>query len=74
MLAAFDRIFTDDDGRVRYHYVVVNFLCRWKSGQLRIGSDTMGARWLWPEDLCNLDVTPDVEKFILQAYAEENIK
>ena len=73
-LAVFDRIFADDQDHIHYHYVLINFLCRWKSGQLHIGSDTMDAHWLWPEELCNLDVTPEVEKFILQTYADENIK
>ena len=34
-----DRIFTDDAGRVRHHYVLVDYLCRPRGGQLEAGSD-----------------------------------
>jgi len=74
LLAAFDRIFRDDKGSINYHYVVINFLCRWKSGLLCTGSDSKDARWYRPEELSMLDITPGVGEFILQTYAEENIK
>jgi ADP-ribose pyrophosphatase YjhB (NUDIX family) len=35
----FDRIFRDDEGRVRYHYVLIDYVCRVASGTLRAGSD-----------------------------------
>jgi 8-oxo-dGTP diphosphatase len=44
-----DRIFRDDDqddGCVRFHYVIVDYLCRVAGGQLRAGSDAEAARWV----------------------------
>jgi ADP-ribose pyrophosphatase YjhB (NUDIX family) len=35
----FDRIFRDADGRVRYHYVLVDYVCRARGGRLGAGSD-----------------------------------
>jgi ADP-ribose pyrophosphatase YjhB (NUDIX family) len=35
----FDRIFRDADGRVRYHYVLVDYVCRARGGRLAAGSD-----------------------------------
>ena len=34
-----DRIFADEDGRIRHHYVLVDYLCRPRGGQPRAGSD-----------------------------------
>jgi 8-oxo-dGTP diphosphatase len=35
----FDRILVDESGRVRYHFVLVDFLCHPRVGDLRAGSD-----------------------------------
>lgn len=46
---AFDRISRDDQGRVRYHFVLVDFLCHLSDGQsadaVRCASDAVRARW-----------------------------
>lgn len=45
IVQAFDRIARDAEGRVRYHYVLVDFLCRVTGGSLACASDAMEARW-----------------------------
>ncbi|HXE81580.1 MAG TPA: NUDIX domain-containing protein [Vicinamibacterales bacterium] len=39
----FDRILLDPDDRVRYHFVLVDYLCRPVGGELRAGSDVSDA-------------------------------
>jgi 8-oxo-dGTP diphosphatase len=39
MIEVFDRIFRDEDSRVRYHFVLIDYLCRAAGGTLRAGSD-----------------------------------
>ena len=39
LVELFDRITRDDGGRVRYHYVLADYLCHHVSGELRPGSD-----------------------------------
>lgn len=34
-----DRILTDEDGKVAYHFVIVDYLCRLRGGALAAGSD-----------------------------------
>ena len=41
-----DRIVRDDDGRVRYHYVLVDFICAVVGGDLRAGSDADDVQWV----------------------------
>ena len=39
LVEAVDRIHRDDDGRVTYHYVLVDYVCRPVGGELCAGSD-----------------------------------
>lgn len=40
-----DRIYRED-GRVRYHYVIADYLCRVVGGELKAASDADEARWV----------------------------
>jgi 8-oxo-dGTP diphosphatase len=40
-----DRIHRDSD-RVRYHYVIADYLCRLTGGNLQAGSDAAAVRWV----------------------------
>ncbi len=51
VVETFDRISRDDTGRVRYHYVLVDFLCRVKGGVLGCATDACDARWVEREDV-----------------------
>ena len=44
-----DRIHRDG-GRVRYHYVSADFLCRVTGGELRAASDADAVRWVEPAE------------------------
>jgi mutator protein MutT len=43
VIEVFDRIVRDSDGRVQYHYVLVDYLCWAVAGDLRAGSDVADA-------------------------------
>jgi ADP-ribose pyrophosphatase YjhB (NUDIX family) len=51
VVEVFDRIIRDDEGRVQFHYVLVDYLCRPIGGQLRAGSDVADAVYVDPADL-----------------------
>ena len=51
VVEVFDRIVRDEQGRVRYHYVLVDFLCRVTGGTLACASDAAGARWATLDEL-----------------------
>ncbi|HTX42780.1 MAG TPA: NUDIX hydrolase [Acidobacteriaceae bacterium] len=54
VVKAFDRIARDPLGRVRYHYVLIDFLCRVTGGTLACATDALEARWADPADLAGL--------------------
>uniref|UniRef100_A0A7V4XRQ4 NUDIX domain-containing protein n=1 Tax=Acidobacterium capsulatum TaxID=33075 RepID=A0A7V4XRQ4_9BACT len=51
VVEVFDRIVRDEQGRVRYHYVLVDFLCRVTGGALACASDAADARWATLDEL-----------------------
>ena len=46
VLEVLDRIVRDSQGRVQFHYVLIDFLCRPTGGELRAGGDAEEARWI----------------------------
>jgi 8-oxo-dGTP diphosphatase len=51
IVEVFDRIVRDEAGVVRFHYVLVDFLCRVIGGVLCHASDAAAAHWLDREEL-----------------------
>jgi hypothetical protein len=62
-----ERIFPDEDGRVRYHYVLADYFCRVIGGALLAGSDAVEARWVYREDLHHFDLAPITMRVVLKA-------
>jgi len=54
--------------RVRYHYVIVDYVCRRKGGRLRPGSDVLDARWVRREELAEYDLTKKAAAVIGRAF------
>jgi ADP-ribose pyrophosphatase YjhB (NUDIX family) len=51
LAANVDAITRDADGRVRYHYTILDFAARWESGDAVGGSDAAEALWASVDDL-----------------------
>lgn len=62
-----ERIFPDSDGRIAYHYVLIDFLCRRVGGFLRGDSDARDARFVPLEDLPSYDVVSITREVIRRA-------
>jgi len=52
-----DRVERDGAGRVRYHYVIVDYFARAVGGTLQPASDVSDARWVGLEELDSLELT-----------------
>ena len=57
VIEVFDRIMRDEDRRVRYHFVLIDYLCRATAGELRAGSDVDAAVWADPRQLAEYQLT-----------------
>ena len=54
VLDVFDSIFADPDGRTRYHYVLIDYLCRVVSGEALAATDVSEVRWVTGSELDSL--------------------
>jgi 8-oxo-dGTP diphosphatase len=64
-----DRVVRDGDGRVRYHYVLVDYLAYPESDAVRAGSDAAECRWVDVEHVEDLEVTEGLVDMIRRAIA-----
>lgn len=46
LVAVFEPMQRDENGRLRFHYVVVDYLARYVTGEPRAGDDADDARWV----------------------------
>jgi 8-oxo-dGTP diphosphatase len=65
-----DRIRRDADGRVRFHYVLVDFLCRAVGGGLCCASDADAAAWVRLADLPAYHVADTTAAVIRKAFEQ----
>jgi ADP-ribose pyrophosphatase YjhB (NUDIX family) len=64
-----DRITRDAEGRVRYHYVLVDYLAYPQSEAIVAGTDAAECRWVEIERLADLDTTDGLADMIRRAEA-----
>jgi ADP-ribose pyrophosphatase YjhB (NUDIX family) len=64
-----DRVQRLADGRIEYHFVIVDYLCRSRGGDASSGSDAEAVQWVAPEDLARWDVTPVAIAVVHKALA-----
>jgi ADP-ribose pyrophosphatase YjhB (NUDIX family) len=69
MLGVYERVVAGDAGRVQYHYVLIDFLCRPLSGDLKAASDAADVRWFTREELPALDLTADANDVVHKGFA-----
>jgi ADP-ribose pyrophosphatase YjhB (NUDIX family) len=64
-----DRVVKDAEGRVRYHWVLVDYLAFPESDTICAGSDAAEARWVPVRDVDKLDATDGLLEMIHRAVA-----
>jgi mutator protein MutT len=68
LLGVFDRVVPDEAGKIRYHYVLIDFLCTRIGGELRAGDDADEVRWFAVEELDDLKLAPETQRVILKGF------
>ena len=67
VIEVFDRITRDAEGRVEYHFVLVDYLCRPIGGELRPASDVDDAMYVAPDGLGPYSLTTQAHQVIERA-------
>jgi 8-oxo-dGTP diphosphatase len=64
LVAVLDSVTKDDEGHVKYHYVLFEYLCEYLSGKAQATSDALDARWVPLDDLDSVQIMPTTKRFI----------
>jgi 8-oxo-dGTP diphosphatase len=71
LVAVLDSVNRDEDGRVKYHYVLFEYLCECLSGEAHAASDALDARWVPLDDLDSVQIMPTTKRFIQKIMEQE---
>jgi ADP-ribose pyrophosphatase YjhB (NUDIX family) len=69
LLGVYDRVLRDHEQRVQYHYVLIDFLCHRKGGELQAADDAAEVRWFTQHDLPALNLAEDTFDVIRKGFA-----
>lgn len=69
LLGVFERLLKDAQGRLEYHYILLDYLCQAHLTPPRAGDDAAEARWVALADLERAGLTPDTIQVIRKAAA-----
>ena len=68
LIEVFERITPDSDGKTRYHFVVLDYLCEAVCGEARAGSDVVDVAWAAPTELGTFSISETATRVILKAF------
>src|SRR5258708_291403 len=68
LVGVYERGIRGDDARVRYHYVLIDFLCRAVGGHPAAGTDAADLRWFGREQIDTLDLPRDTREVIVKGF------
>jgi 8-oxo-dGTP diphosphatase len=69
LLGLFEPIDRDQEGRVRFHFVVLDFLAHYRSGELRAGDDAADLCWVPYKELSGYPLMPPTRAMIDRSLA-----
>lgn len=64
----FDAIVRDPDGRIQYHYVIVDLAAEYVRGTPAPGDDALSARWVSAAEMEELEVSPPTRRLLRTYY------
>jgi 8-oxo-dGTP diphosphatase len=63
-----DRIYRDSEGKIAYHYVIIDYVCEAGPGQPRAGSDASASGFFEIEKLDEIDMTEGTAAVIREVH------
>jgi len=64
VIEVIDRIIGDDDGQIRYHYILIDLLAGHRRGDPIASSDAMEVRWVVEKELDQLELSQATRRVI----------
>ncbi len=64
VLGVVDKIMRDEEGRVKYHFVIVDYVATPTGGSLKPSSDALDARWVKADELPRYELSPTLVELL----------
>ena len=68
LIEVFERVTRDDEGRLKYHFVILDYLCEAVRGEALAGSDVTDVAWARETELGGYSLTPTATRVIQKAF------
>jgi len=65
----FEPVTRDGEGRIEYHYVVIDYWASYTSGEARAGDDAAAIAWVTMDEINEYALMPDSLEVVRDAYA-----
>ena len=66
VIDAVTQITFDENGRVKYHFVIIDYLVRFRSGEAKAASDAAALEWVPFAAVERKDLTPSFREFFIK--------
>ena len=66
----FERIIPDSEGKIEYHYVLIDYLCRPIGGRLAAATDVSQVAWVTEQNLGDYRLTDGTLSVVERAFAK----
>ena len=63
-----EKVVRDDNDRIQYHYIILDYLCEFVSGKINASSDAEEVRTVNMEDIDELDLIDGTKEVITKGY------
>ena len=71
LITVFNSISRDSEGKVRIHYVLIEYLCEYVSGEVKAASDAPDAKWVPFREMDSIDMMESTRSFVKQVAEQE---
>ncbi len=68
LVAALDRVILDEQGRIEYHYILLDFICESEEGNPAAASDVLDCSFAAVDSLSQYSMTEGTEQVIRRAF------
>ena len=68
LIEVFERVTRDEAGKLKYHFVILDYLCEAMGGEAQAGSDVTDVAWARESDLSEYSLTPTATRVIRKAF------
>jgi len=68
LIEVFERVTRDEAGKLKYHFVILDYLCEAVRGEAQAGSDVTAVAWARESELSKYSLTPTATRVIQKAF------